>query len=207
MPGPPVHLVFKFSPGDTFRYADYVLDQYGFPIVDSTRQETWRVVGTDQIYRGFSGVVVVADSVGAGEYDTLRFAVSAQGDVFQYGFAADLLRRLEGLSLAPQWDTLAAFSLGFNNSWVLTGGDTTADEKTIGVITGEVDYFSVAVNGVPTAYAAYRVELTRSDLDFNFWVSDAPTSFVSFREDVVLSPFGHLRLLTSLNTAAPSRPR
>ena len=203
MPGPPVRLGLKFTPGDTFRYTDYVLDQYGFPIADSTQQETWRVVGTNQIYRGFSGVVVIADSIGAGEYDTLRFAVTAQGDLFQYGFIADLLGRIEGLSLAPQWDSLAAFSLGFNNSWVLTGGDTTADEKTVGVITGEVDYFSVAVNGVPTAYATYRVELTRSDVEHDFWVSDAPTSFASFREDVVLSPFAHLRLLTSLNSASP----
>ena len=197
----PIAIAMKFSPGDTFTYTSWTLDQFDYPIPDSTHQERWRVMATGQTYRGLAGVVTILDSIGTGRYDTLHYAFSPAGDILQFGFVSALLGRVEGRFLTPQWDTIAAFSLGTNSFWPITGGDSTSDEKLFGSITGETEFFSVSVNGVTTVYPAYRVELTKSDIDIIFWATDSPTSFPGFREEPIAIPNGHLRVLASINSA------
>ncbi len=197
----PISLSMNFSLGDAYTYQVWALDEFGYPIPDSTNQESWRVVGTNGSLRGFSGVVSIRDSVNPLEIDTLYYAFSPRGDIYQYGLVSYLLKKFEGRILAPQWDSLAAFSLGIDNYWVLTGGDSSSDEKIYGVVTGETDYFTVTVNRVQTVFSAYRVQLTKSDMNVSIWVTDSPSAFATFQEEPTTGTVGLLRILVSLTTA------
>lgn len=178
---------FQFMPGDYFSFDNWKLDFFGFRIPSSYYRNSWTVVDTGANLRGAARVVVVIDSTfdstqQLARLDSLLFRFETNGDVFQYGFLASLIAERESLSLAPQWDRIAAFSQPTGTSWVVaridTGMGASTQQTVLGTISPTPEYVGpVMVDGEERAILAYRIEITKPKLDYTFWLSDAPTSF------------------------------
>lgn len=183
----------QFVPGDYFLFDNWKLDLYGVRIPSSYYRNSWTVADTGVEIRGSVRVTVVIDSTfdstqQVTRIDSLFFRVDANGDVFQYGFLALLIAERESLMLAPQWDRIAAFSQPTGTAWVVARIDTSAGARTqqtvIGTILPTPEYVGpVIMDGEERAILSYRIEISKPNLDYVFWLSDAPTSFPRMVDD------------------------
>ena len=206
----PLHLSFR--PGDYFAYATWDLDEFN-DAIDRTRSKTsWTVADTGRLVRGFSGVTVVIDSVfrknarnvdSLARVDSLFLRVTPGGDVLQYGFLATLLKKRENVALPPQWDRIAAFSLQSGSSWVIGQGDSAATTVVYGSIATDQEYVGITVNGAQRVLLAYRVNITKPDMEFIFWITDLPFGFLRLMDESTEVANGTLQDLTTANEVGP----
>ncbi len=208
---PAAKLALQFVPGDYYQFDNWKLDFYGFRIPSSYFRNSWTVTDTGVSIRGSVGVIVVIDSTFDStqqltRLDSLFFRVDTNGDVFQYGFLASLIAERESLTLVPQWDRIAAFSQPTGSSWVLARIDTPAGAPSVQTVVGSIvptpEYIGpVTVDGEERAVLSYRIEITKPNLDYVFWLSDAPTSFPRMLDDSEILRNATLRELKTVRRA------
>ncbi len=201
----------QFVPGDHFSYDNWKLDFYGGRIPSSYFRNSWTVVDTGVSMYGRTGVAVLVDTTFDPTNqlittDSLFFCVDEKGDLFQYGFLSSLIAERESLTLTPQWDRIAAFSVPREQAWVMARIDTSMGAQTtqnvIGRIRTTLEYVGpVMVDGEERAILSHRIEISKPNLDYVFWLSDAPTSFPRVVDDSEILPNTMLRELKVLRPA------
>jgi hypothetical protein len=183
VPGAGTRPVVTFNVGDTYVYDRWDLDKYGYQIGASKKPDIWRVARTGvQIY-GASNVTVVIDSLDQQHVDTLFFYFGADGSVAQYGFLAGLVLSMGGRTITPGWDVLLSGEGSPSSGWVVGVADASGTDVVYGNLYPAQDYFSVLINGKPTIYPAYRVQLSGQTVQYVFWIAGNPASFPWFREE------------------------
>jgi hypothetical protein len=201
-----LHLQFK--PGDYFGYDYWLFDEYGFPIDSSRFRTSWTIVDTAAQFHGFTGVTLIVDSIftprlngteALSSVQTMGLKVIGNGDVYQYGFVAGLLNKGGGVTVIPQWDRIAVFSLGTSTSWLVGQGDSTGTTSVYGQEVSSGEYVTITVNGTPHVFLSSRIDITLTNLLHSFRVTDSPTAFLSF-DDESSSAVGSIGLLTTLRT-------
>ncbi len=197
---------FRFLPGDYFSFDNWKMDYYG-RIPTSYFRNTWTVVDTSVTTLGRTRVTMVVDSTfdTTGHFtrrDTLYFQFAASGDVYQFGFLKNLIAERESLTLAPQWDRIAAFSLPLEESWEIAHLDSTVGARTPKTVYGRIlrtrEYVGVKLNDVLQAVFAYRIEVFKSDLDYTYWFADSPTAIARVIDDSSILRYATLRELASM---------
>lgn len=197
----------RLETGTQYRYTVWSIDRFGDRILSSERIRTWTVHAENVSVHGFDDVTVVIDSTEGEPNDTLDFRFLASGDIYQYGFVSRWIARSESKTIPPQWDLLAAFSLGQVGTWTVGVADSAGSSTVKGETRGEELLFEVLVNGTLTAVPSYRVDLRTSSLLASIWISDSPSAFLLFRDEIVFptTPIrGELAQLTEV--ATPFRP-
>jgi len=182
----PVPLQLHFSPGVTFLYDAWVVNKYGYRLSSTRSRALWRVISVNSDTSGFSSVTTILDSTSilrdsAHVLDTLLLAVRQNGDVYRYGFLAQMARIRKRTEVPYLWDRIAALSTGSGTSWLVGYLDAEGKEPVYGRVSGAPELFSVQVNGEHTVYEGFRVDLSGPAFTYSYWLSDAPTSFLRFR--------------------------
>lgn len=185
-PGAETRIVLNFTAGDSFVYDRWALDEFGYQITASKRQEYWRVLQTGITTQGETGVTVVIDSLDAQHVDTLLIRSIADGDIYQFGFLARLVNQVGGRTIMPQWDLLLRSGQTSLTTWAVGVADSIAADTVYAQSVAAPDYFSVQLNGRSNVFPAYRVELNGMSLQLAFWVTGAPSCFPGFREESTL---------------------
>ncbi len=183
IPGFDTRPVVKFTLGDVVVADRWALDEYGYQIGTSKRQESWRVVRTGARRFGATNVTVVIDSLDQQHMDSLFFAFGTDGSVAQYGFLARLVQLTGARHIAPRWDILLSGEGSPASGWVVGVADSSGNDVVYGTLSPTQDYFSVSINGKPTVYPAYRVQLGSELVQYVYWISDRPASIPWFREE------------------------
>jgi len=179
----PFHLAF--SPGDTYQYDALLIDEYGYYLPSTQTRATQRITKTGGTLGGFSGVSTVLDSTGLLRDTTavvqeFFLAQSPEGDLYRFGLLAEIARIIR-LPVPPKrWDRMAAFSLGFGQSWVVGYLDSAQQKTVYGSFVGIGEMFSARVNGVQNVFSCYRVNVSGEGVDYSFWVSDSPPAFLRY---------------------------
>jgi len=195
--------VVRMLPGTRMRFDHWLLDRLGARIIDSRTTRIWTVVAEDVEAYGFNDAVLVIDSITGGRVDTLFFRFSPPGDVYAYGYLAQLIQRREGREIPPGWDRIAAFSLLPPVTWSVGFTDSTQTLRAVGETTGEVLFFEVVLDGVRTAIPAREADISKSNLLASLWLASTPSVAVRLREDVLTSSAqvaGELSELVSVTT-------
>ena len=156
---------------------------------------------------GMTGVVTVLDSsvllrdTTAVEQEFL-LAQKSNGDLYRFGFLAEIARILN-LPVPPaQWDCIAAFSRGLGSSWVVGSLDTAQSKTVYGSFVGVSELCVVTVNGVQNVISCYRIDILGEGLSYKFWVSDSPTAFLRYVLEPGESTQGMEMELTGMQTGA-----
>jgi hypothetical protein len=179
----PFHLAF--SPGSTYQYDALLIDEFGYYRPSTLTRATQRITQTGGTRDGFDGVSTVLDSTvllrdTTAVVQEFFLAQSPEGDLYRFGLLAEIARIVR-LPVPPKrWDRLAAFSLGYGQSWVV--GYLDAEQKTTvyGSFVGTGEMFSARVNGVQNVFSCYRVSITGGGVEYSFWVSDSPPAFLMY---------------------------
>lgn len=184
--GTPVPLQLNFNTGDSFFYDAWVVNEFGYRLPSTRSRALWRVIGVQNGTSGFSSVTTILDSTSilrdsADVLDTLLLAVGQNGDVYRYGFLAQMARMRRQTGVPHVWDRIAALSIGSGTSWLVGYLDAVGREPVYGRVSGAPEMFSVQVNGQHTVYEGIRVDLSGPAFTYSYWLSDAPTSFLRFR--------------------------
>ena len=172
-----------FTPGDVFLYDAIITDQYGYSIPSSRSKARWKVLNTGFTVPGIGTGTVFLDSASvlrdsASVYDTVTVAVAPNGDLYRQGFLATIARIRKLPPIPDSWDRIAVFSQGTGRSFFVGYMDTARTEPVYGSITGSTDLFAVQVKGQQVVFPAYRVEIGGEHIQYTFWVSDGPASFL-----------------------------
>lgn len=205
----PERVEVRLSPGDHFAYENWNLDEYGFRIQTSLYRSSWSVRDTS-FQSGLSQpAILVIDSifspilsdtlVGA---DSVLLRRDSNGDIYQFGFLAGLFRRKEGRETAPGWDRIAAFSQGFNSSWVVGWADSIGGEPVYGTLPNQRRAVAVSVNGINTVVLAYEVIIISQSLYVTLRISDSPSAFLGFRDESVYGANGLLQEARRVQSSA-----
>lgn len=199
-PGREGAIFLNFTVGDTFLYDAWELDEFGYR-VNGKKQETLHVVGTGVHAQGMDGVSVVLDSLGGSQVDTLFLRSTSDGDLYQYGFLARLVKRTSGKTITPRWDLLLHSGQVSATRWVVGVADSAASDTVQGALIALPEYFAVNINGKPSVFPAYQVELNGLSVQFVFWVTDMPSCISGFREEPTATGNGFEAYMTSARVA------
>ena len=148
----------------------------------SDRHRRWTVLSTGVSTLGYDDVTLVGDSSESGPR-TIAFRFTPEGDIYQHGYLADLVQNLEGRTIAPRWDLIAAYSKGWLASWTVGILDSGGTQVMTGSSSDEELFFTVTINGISTIAAAYPVVLSSPSLEGVLWVSEVPPAFMRVREE------------------------
>jgi len=192
-----------FTPGDTLTFDAWGLDPYNYIIPASRLTERWSVSAVKDSFAGAGNVTSIVEFPALGisppRADTLHFRFLSSGDIYEYGFIANVLSRREGVRLQPSWDRIAAFSLPTNGTWAVGTVDTVGTDTLRGTVMGDQQYFIAGLNGVQTAFHGYGVSLSSLDIDYTLIVSDSPPAILLLQELSTPVANGFLWNLTSLS--------
>jgi len=194
-----------FTLGTRFVYTYSRLSLFGVPIPSTRTISAWRITDTAAVVGGIGGSIVVVDSLVDPRTsrilkDTLYFRVTPEGDFYQYGFISRAAKNLYGQRVAPQWDLLAAFSLGMGGAWLVGSLDAAGNNQVTGTFQSGEDYFTVRVDQQQIIYRAFGVQLNSNDFEFVFWIADAPSSLPYLRQESSPDSSGYLRELTTIQS-------
>jgi len=187
----PIHLNLRLLAGSKYVYNTWQLDFYGSRVSSTLSRRSLKVADTAVVYGGFSNVNHLIDSTyvalqpgvnSLDHVDSVYMRVATNGDVFWFGFLADLIEKREGSIIERRWDKVVSPSSS-NGSWGVGTTDSAGVVSAFGRFSPDQELIAVAVNGVPQAVAAYRVDITSPRLGFTLWLTDAPTGFLRFREE------------------------
>ena len=181
-PSTPVPITPVFTTGDVFLYDALITDEFGYAIYSSRSKAQWKVLNTGFEVPGIGPGTVIVDSASvlrstAAAVDTVRLAVSPDGDLYRYGFLATIARIRKLPALPESWDRIAAISGGSNRSFLVGYMDTARTERVYGLITGTPDMYSAKVKGQQSVFPAYRVDIGGAHIRYTFWLADEPTAF------------------------------
>jgi len=182
-PGRTTPIILQMTEGDTYLYDHWALDEYGYQVKASKQPELWRVDQTGIMVEGATGVTVIIDSMDTQHIDTLLLRSTMDGDIYQYGFIARLVKQMSGKTLVPQWDLIVRSGRMSDAIWPVGVADPAFIDTVYGRMTAAPVYFAAQVNGEPSAFPAYRVELSGTSVQFVFWVTDSPSCFPGFWEE------------------------
>jgi hypothetical protein len=202
----PIHgIAVRFTPGSYYSYANWLLS-YGYKDPHTQFRTSWTVLDTGKVLRGRSNVTVIRDSTFGtdGRFvraDSLLFSCESNGDLYQYAFLSNLIATRESLSIAPQWERIAAFSVPTGSSWIVARLDTSnglrQPQTVFGEIQTEKEYIAVTLNGSEQAILTYRLCITKPKLDYTFWISEIPGAVVRVLDDSEVLDRTALRELVS----------
>ena len=200
-PGSTVQGLF-FAQGDSLTFDAWTIDSLDYVVESSHAALTWSVAGVNGVFAGADNVTAIKESFAAGSpsatTDTLRFRFLPSGDIEQYGFIAQVVRRREGISLPAAWDRIAAFSLPTNATWVVGAVDSAGNDTMRGTVLGDQGYFIALLNGVRTVFHAYGVGLSSQDIQYTIAVSGTPPAVLLIREEGTYRARGLLRVLSAI---------
>ncbi|MBI5473365.1 MAG: hypothetical protein HY961_13555 [Ignavibacteriae bacterium] len=197
---------FRFLSGDSFTFDNWLVDYTG-RIPSSYFRNSWTVVDTGATVFGRTPVTMVIDSTfetsgNLARRDTLYFQFTPSGDIYQYGFLKNLIAQRETLTIAPQWDRIAAFSLPREESWVIARFDSSVGARTPETVYGRIleaqEYVGVKLNDVLQAVLAYRIEILGPRLNYTLWLASSPTAIAKAFDDSSILRYATLRELASM---------
>lgn len=205
----PEHIKLRFSPGDYFAYENWDLDEYGFRIQNSLFRSSWTVHDTGFHGGSFGSSTLIIDSIFSTvavdtlvRVDSVLLRIDSNGDIYQFGFVEGLIRRKEGREVPRGWDRIAAFSGGFNTSWVVGWADSVGGEPVLGTVTNNRRAVAVSVNGVNTVVLAYDIIITSQRLYVTLRIGDSPSAFLGFRDESVYGANGVLQEVRQVRSSA-----
>ena len=181
----PIPFTLSFSPGDAFRYEALLIDAYGYYMPSTRSKAMQRIVSINGMREGMTGVITMLDSTGllrdsSAVEQEFSLAQSSDGDLYRFGFLAEMARIL-GLPIPQErWDRMAAFSLGCGSSWVVGYLDTARAKGVYGSFVGVSEFCEAKVNGVQNVFPCYRIDVVGEGLIYRFWISDSPTGFLRY---------------------------
>lgn len=194
----------EFSVGDTLAFDVWDLDQFGSVVLSTRTRLLWSVLSVSDSIAGYGGVttlsVLPAPGYPPAIADTLHFRFLPTGDIYQYGFIAQAVRRGGGSFRSSSWDRIAAFSLPTNATWIAGVADSAGLDTLQGIVVGDQGYFESTVNGVPTVFQGYGVSLTSMSLQYQLSASNVPPAFLFIQEQTPLTGNGFIQSLVSIIT-------
>lgn len=205
----PEHIEVRFSPGDYFVYENWDLDEYGFRIQNSQFRSSWTVRDTGFHGGSYGSSILILDSIFSTvtidtlvRVDSVHLRIDSNGDIYRFGFIEELIRRKEGREAPRGWDRIAAFSGGFNTSWVVGWADSVGGEPVLGTVTNSRRAVAVSVNGVNTVVLAYDIIITSQRLYVTLRISESPSAFLGFRDESVYGANGVLQEVRQVRSSA-----
>jgi hypothetical protein len=186
----PVDIQFGLGLNNYFIYDNWRLDVYGSRIPSSKFRSSWTVTDTSAVVYGYPHVAIVADSTFArdmGGADSLvrvdyrYFRTAPNGDVFEFGFVAQLLEQRDTILVSAQWDKLLSPSAS-NSSWVVETADSTVG-TVYGSLFPSLEIVGTTIDGVPSGVLAHHVQITGRNLALDLWFSGLPSALLRFRDD------------------------
>jgi hypothetical protein len=174
-----------FNAGDRFIYDGWITDRYGYPYDSLSFRRVWDVLATNVTRDGFADVVVLRDSslflvIDSIVVDTLYLRMNRNGQVYWYGFLADLIGRREHRSAGKRWDPLILFG---ETAWTVGVLDSAGQQPLVAQFAAQQDYFAVKINNVSTAFPSWRIEMNGETLDYFLWASNSPACLPRLEED------------------------
>ena len=184
-PGAAIAFHPTFTAGDLFLYDAVLTDEFGYGISSSRSHAQWRVLSTGGTLPGFTNITVFQDSAivlrdTTSVLDTVSVAVTADGNLYRYGFLATIARIRRYVPPPDNWDCIAAFSKGAGQSFLVGYMDGARTQPVYGTITGATDMFAVKVKGQQSVFPAYRVDISGPHIAYSYWVTDQPSGFLLF---------------------------
>jgi hypothetical protein len=198
-------IAVRFTPESYYSYNNWLLS-YGFRDPRTQFRNSWTVLDTGKVLRGRRNVTVIRDSTFAtdGRFvraDSVLLSHESNGDLYQFGFLSNLIAERESLSIAPQWERIAAFSVTTGSSWIVARLDSSNGLRQPQTVFGEIqtlkEYVGVTLNGAEQAILTYKVRITKPKLDYTFWLSDTPGAIVRVLDDSEILERAKLRELVS----------
>lgn len=177
----PISFSLSFSAGDSYHYDAILVDEYGYYVPSSRSKAVQRITGTGGTFAGMTGVVTVMDSTvllrdTAAVVQEFRMAQSSTGDLYRYGFLAEMARIIGLPAPPPAWDRMAAFSQGLGSSWLAGYLDSARQKSVYGRFVGVTELCAAQVNGVQSVFPCYRIDIVGENLVYKFWISDLPSA-------------------------------
>jgi hypothetical protein len=194
--------------GNTYIYDALLINEYGYYVPSSKSHAMQRVIATGGARDGFSSVATMLDSTvllrdTTAVVQTFSLAQSASGDLYRYGFLAELARLTHKPGRLPTWDRIAAFSGGAGTSWLIGYLDDAQEQPVRGMLAAERETYVASVNGEETLLSCYGVDITAEGTEYLFWVSDSPPAFLRYVLVPGDSTEGAEFSLTEMHTASP----
>jgi hypothetical protein len=186
-------------------YNQWSLDPYGYPLSSTKSRITWTVDATGLTHSGQTNAVrllqntITFEDILIGP-DTLMFATDQLGDVFWFGFLADIASRRGTPPAGRGWDRIAAVSLGFEQRWLIGYLDSTGLEPVFGEFARRQDLFSVRVNGEEEVFPGFRVNLSGPTFDGALWFADHPSCVPQLLEESDYRSAGRYREMVDFSS-------
>jgi hypothetical protein len=203
----PVPLSLTFVRGDSSGYNQWDLDPYGYPLSSTKSRVTWTVDATGLALPGqFNAVRILQTTITFEDVllgpDTLMFATNQEGDVYWYGFLAEIAARRGVTPSARGWDRIAAVTQGFEQQWLIGYLDSAAREPVYGEFTRRQDLFSVRVNGEDEVFPGFRVNLSGPTFDGAIWLADHPPCVPQILEESDYRAAGRYREMVDFHSGS-----
>jgi hypothetical protein len=174
----------SFSATSLYTYEVWELDRLGVRVPGSDRKRYLYVEAVGVPAHGYADVTLLVDTQEDQNVDTVYLRCTPEGEVYEYGYVAGLVRRLQSKEVPPRWDLLASFSDGPVSSWTVGWADSAGQSRIVGSSYGEEILFEVDVNGVRTVIPSVRVYHYGENIDASMWLSDNPSAVLQMREEV-----------------------
>lgn len=174
----------SFSASSLYTYEMWSLDRLGVRVPGSNRSRYLYVEAVGVSAYGYDDVTLLVDTREGERADSVYVRCTPQGQVYQYGYVAGLVRQLQSKNIPARWDLLATFSGGPVSSWTVGWADSVGQSRIVGSTYGEEVLFDVEVNGVKTVVPAVRVYHYGETIDGTMWLSDNPTAIIQMRQQV-----------------------
>jgi hypothetical protein len=180
-----IPFTFNLATGNSYAYDALLINEFGYYLPSTQTRAVQRVTATGGTLDGFDGVATMLDSTvllrdTTAIVQSFSLAQSASGDLYRYGFVAELARITRRTVPGRQWDRIAAFSVGLGTSWMVGYLDDARKEPVYGSFEGSRETYVASVNGVQTLLSCYRVNITGQGLAYIFWVTDSPPAFLRY---------------------------
>jgi hypothetical protein len=176
---------FVLSQGNSYGYDAIMVDEWGFYLPSTRSRAVQRVTSVNGTLDGFSGVVTIADSTvllrdSIATIQLISLAQTTTGDLYRYGFLAELARLSHKPPIRPTWDRIAAISEGPGSSWLVGYLDSAQQQAVHGSLGDAAESYIATVNGVQTVLQDYRVEFSGEGIEYIFRISSSPPAFLQY---------------------------
>jgi hypothetical protein len=172
----------RYIAGDSLTFERYAIGSFGYEIANTRRTVLWAVISVSDVFAGAGGVTTIVQTVQgdtlAPPPDTLRFRFLDNGDIERYGYLSSLALRRDSTVLAPQWDRIAALSLGMGGRWTLGAVGADSTDVVEGNVTDYQDYFTLTVNGESRIVPSTTIALSATVFYAEVSISQNPGSIV-----------------------------
>lgn len=196
--GPVLRL--SFTRGSSFAYETWQLDQYGQRLPGSNGGRVWRVTAVGQTAFGYSDVVIIQDLRTGSSPTTIYIRTPESGDIYQYGYCSELVRRLQRRHIPPAWDRIYAGDVVTGETWAVGVLDTLGGSILYSSREGEELLFDIVSDSVRTLVKGHLIQQFSSSFDAQLWLSDSPSAFLEIRQEVFPTLLGVAGEVSTLHT-------